>query len=82
MASQDEALNTQWKKRWPHRKKLYVPTGSGDDINGRCSISSLEEEIRLTGRKKSCTHTRTHTRPSWPTGRSAYREWTASNWAA
>jgi hypothetical protein len=38
----------------------------GDDINGRSSISSLEEEIRIAEEEKFCTHKLTHTKPSWP----------------
>jgi hypothetical protein len=38
MTSPEEARGTYLKKRWPHRKKLDVPTERSDGLTGRRSM--------------------------------------------
>jgi hypothetical protein len=45
MASPEEAVCTHWKKRWPHRKKLFVPKGSNDGLTEKSYLYPLEEEM-------------------------------------
>jgi hypothetical protein len=45
MASPEEALYTHWKKLWPFRKKLYIPTGRSDGITVRSSMYPLAEAM-------------------------------------
>jgi hypothetical protein len=62
MASPEEALSSHWEKGRPHRKKLSVATGRGNDLTGRSSGLSgrkslylLEEEM-ASPEEALCTH--------------------------
>jgi hypothetical protein len=56
MTSPEEAHCTHWKKQWPHRKKLTVPTGRRNGLTGRSSLYPLEEAMTSPEEEALCTH--------------------------